>query len=755
MAKRPKVVLDEPSGTIWPENFNLLSQKTSSKLLPVLEVIGTGSPQSAVLSCHCSYLAIVTRGEDASILLFIVSMTEKKFYLLKKINALCTALTFHPYQENTLILASASCKVYRINVDDGSVIPMEGHTSPAEAIQLGARSPLVITHNAHEVLLWSWPSVSLTSRMRHDETVTVVWAGHVWQRDELVVSFINGSVLIWVSHTRNIQVHIEPPKGLDFDFKAFVLSRGGEWLVGGGKSHLLVTYSLISRSVAQVVQLPASCSDVYQPVFLPSVHPNYSQVLALLNSTGVLNIIDFTTATKLKTIRSQRFNIDMVNVSDDGNFLAVTFANCITKIYAVRALFPEDPKNVSIPQITKEEVAFKIVEKREKEEREEEIRRRDRRKKTMELQELLDKNKWYKILQEFNSYPEKYRHLIWLSMLEVPRNYSVFSSLLDKGTHTSFEGLQEVLQLSDGTLLRTLQGTLSCLAHWAPFLSSVEYLPEFVFPFVKMFHSNRLLCFEVTVTIIMNWCNLWFEFWPKPGITVLNVVEQIVCEVDPTLLAHLTMLKVTAEDYAWSLLTTAFSKVLSTSDWLVLWDHILSNQLSFLPCVTAAFTLRSRKTLFTCSDANEVKMYYCQESWVPIKQVLDKAYVLHSKLSEASLPKNIFGTFTPVPRNGLPLFSIGPRDARHEEIENMEREFSQLHLRTQHPSQRGSAPGAVHQEKEEDMVYMVGRDELQKQEDECLDSILKLRKRHLASTLPEKENSSNSRTRSSSHKKQA
>lgn len=74
------------------------------------------------------------------------------------------------------------------------------------------------------------------------------------------------------------------------------------------------------------------------------------------------------------------------------------------------------------------------------------------------FQELLDKNKWHQILQEFNEYPEKYRNLIWVSILEVPRNYSVFSSLLDKGTHVAFEGLQDVLQLSDGSLLKTLQG---------------------------------------------------------------------------------------------------------------------------------------------------------------------------------------------------------------------------------------------------------------------------------------------------------
>lgn len=54
---------------------------------------------------------------------------------------------------------------------------------------------------------------------------------------------------------------------------------------------------------------------------------------------------------------------------------------------------------------------------------------------------------------------------------------------------------------------------------------------------------------------------MWFVFWPEAGVTVLNVVEQLVCESDPTLLAHLMRLRVTARSYVWPILTSAFSRV--------------------------------------------------------------------------------------------------------------------------------------------------------------------------------------------------
>ena len=43
---------------------------------------------------------------------------------------------------------------------------------------------------------------------------------------------------------------------------------------------------------------------------------------------------------------------------------------------------------------------------------------------------------------------------------------------------------------------------LSCLTYWAPFLKNVCFLPQFIFPFVKLFQSNFLLSFEISATII-------------------------------------------------------------------------------------------------------------------------------------------------------------------------------------------------------------------------------------------------------------
>ncbi|KAK3887391.1 hypothetical protein Pcinc_008508 [Petrolisthes cinctipes] len=628
---RYHLALDEDSGIIRPAGFDVGEHKTSTALLPVLSVFGGDGCKMSALSCHCTYLATLTHTHQRTNTLYITNLNENRFYTLKRLADACSVLSFHPYQENYLFVATASTKLYCINVDDGSVVELLGHHTPVSGVHCGVGSTSLVSYNQHEALLWSYPSLTLTSRLQLQHSLPLVWAGHIWQRDEVVAGFSTGTVVVWSrqqqqqqqqqQHRQQQQQHgivIDPPHSLQLQFEAFALSRCGEWLVGGGSdSGLVVVYSLTNHCVSQILQLPPTCPSIYNnnnpPVFLPHIYLKYPQVLAVQGSAGVLSIIDVTNCTKLKTLRSNRHHIEYISVSDDGGYTCVTYSNGVSKIYPTRCLLPVHTSTVSPTHTPTRDIAFHIIEKREKEREEERERQEKRVERTKELEELLDKNKWYQVLCEFGSYPDKYRVLIWSCVLKLPRNYSVFSVLLDKGIHTAYQHLEEEYTMCDKRLFRALQRTLSCVAHWSPFLAQVTFLPHLLFPFIKLLHNNLLLCFELSVTLILNWCRVWFEFWPDISVTVVNTTERLLCDTDPTLLAHLINIKVTAQHYIWTPLTTAFSTVLSDSDWLTLWDHILSNPPSFLPCVAVAFTIASRNTLLSCSHPTQVKRKKEQE----------------------------------------------------------------------------------------------------------------------------------------------
>ena len=64
--------------------------------------------------------------------------------------------------------------------------------------------------------------------------------------------------------------------------------------------------------------------------------------------------------------------------------------------------------------------------------------------------------------------------------------------------------------------------------------------------------------------------------------------------------------------YAWPLLQTLLSEVLTKDEWLRAWDNIFSNHPSFLLFVVVAYVIVSRKVLLQCSRREdfEVRMIY-------------------------------------------------------------------------------------------------------------------------------------------------
>lgn len=118
------------------------------------------------------------------------------------------------------------------------------------------------------------------------------------------------------------------------------------------------------------------------------------------------------------------------------------------------------------------------------------------------------------ILKEFGSYPDKYRSMIWKTILQLPLNYSTFSRLMCSGLHSSVDNCQEKFTLVDQKIQRGLIKLISCLSHWTTIFGYLSYLPKFVLPFLKVCRSDLLMCFEIVATLILNHCQLWFEFAP-------------------------------------------------------------------------------------------------------------------------------------------------------------------------------------------------------------------------------------------------
>uniref|UniRef100_A0A5F9DNN7 TBC1 domain family member 31 n=1 Tax=Oryctolagus cuniculus TaxID=9986 RepID=A0A5F9DNN7_RABIT len=243
-----------------------------------------------------------------------------------------------------------------------------------------------------------------------------------------------------------------------------------------------------------------------------------------------------------------------------------------------------------------------------------------------ELSYGLNKKRLQILLKGYGEYPTKYRMFIWRSLLQLPENHTAFSSLLDKGTHVAFLNLQKKYPIKSRKLLRVLQRTLSALAHWSAIFSDTPYLPLLAFPFVKLFQNNQLICFEVIATLIINWCQHWFEYFPNPPINILSMIENVLAFHDKELLQHFISHDVTSQLYAWPLLETVFSEVLTREEWLKLFDNVFSNHPSFLLMTVVAYNRCCRAPLLNCNLKDDFETVEDMQAEVDQQRVEDEAW---------------------------------------------------------------------------------------------------------------------------------
>ena len=60
-----------------------------------------------------------------------------------------------------------------------------------------------------------------------------------------------------------------------------------------------------------------------------------------------------------------------------------------------------------------------------------------------------------------------------------------------------------------------------------------------MFPFLKVIPNDDLVVFELIVSLIVQWMQVWFEAYPAEPLSVCMAVEQIVQLEDLRLVQHL------------------------------------------------------------------------------------------------------------------------------------------------------------------------------------------------------------------------
>ncbi|KAF6101342.1 TBC1 domain family member 31 [Phyllostomus discolor] len=637
--------------------------------------------------------------------IYVFDLSGNRFNLVQRTAQACTALAFNLHRKSEFLVALADYSIKCFDTATKELVSwMRGHESSVSSISVHASGRYAITTSSDTAQLWDLDTFQRKRKLNILQSVGIQKVFFLPLSNTILSCFKDNSIFAWECDTLCCKYQLPAqPEGSSISYKVFAVTRDGRILAAGGKSNHLHLWCLEAKQLFRIIQMPAKVRAVRHLEFLPdSFDAGSNQVLGVLSQDGIMRFINIQTCKLLFEVGSLDEGISSSVISPHGRYIASIMENGSLNIYSVQALTQEinkpPPPLVKViadlpkSQPTSGDLKVKVTSgraRRPARSREDRVQTRILKRdlaggfenKENELSGGLNKKRLQILLKGYGEYPTKYRMFIWRSLLQLPENHTAFSSLIDKGVHMAFLNLQQKYPIRSRKLLRVLQRTLSALAHWSAIFSETPYLPLLAFPFVKLFQNNQLVCFEVVATLIINWCQHWFEYFPNPPINVLAMIENVLAFHDPELLRHFIDCDVTSQLYAWPLLETVFSEVLTREEWLKLFDNVFSNHPSFLLMAVVAYNICSRGPLLHCDLRDDFEYFFHHRNNLDISVVIREVYRLMDTTPPDIHPERTLSVFVALTKGQYPVFNQYPKfivdyqTQERERIRNDELEY--------------------------------------------------------------------------------
>ncbi|NXH42883.1 TBC31 protein, partial [Dicaeum eximium] len=617
--------------------------------------------------------------------IYVFDLNGNRFNLVQRTMQACTALAFNLRRKTEFLVALADYSIKCFDTGTQELVSwMRGHESSVSSISVHGSGKYAITTSTDTAQLWDLDTFQRIRKLNIRQSVGIQKVFFLPLSNTILSCFKDNSVFAWEFDTLHCKYQLPAPvEGSVLFYKVFAVTRDGRTLVAGGKSNHLHLWCLELKQLIRIIQMPEKVRAVRHLEFLPdSFDGGSNQVLGVLSQDNIMRFINIETCKLLFDIGSLEEGISTAVISPNGRYIASVMENGSLNIYSVQALTQEGNKPPPCmfkvvedgPKYTSE--ANKLITKVTSEKskgpwKSEQSKIQSRllklqastslENKENELPGGLNKKRLQALLKGFGEYPAKYRWMfVWRSLLQLPENHLAFSSLIDRGIHSAFVNIQKEYPIKSRKLLRVLQRTLSALAHWSAIFAETTYLPLLAFPFVKLFQNNQLICFEVVATVVVNFCQHWFEYFPNPPVNVLGMMENVLAYHDKELLQHLIKYNVTSQVYAWPLLETLLSEVLTREEWLKVFDNIFSNHPSYFLMIVVAYVICSRGPLLHCNQAADFEYFFHHRNNVDINVVIKEAYHLMEATPLDIHPQHMLDDFTPLTKGQYPVFNKYP-----------------------------------------------------------------------------------------------
>ncbi|XP_040402952.1 TBC1 domain family member 31 isoform X1 [Cygnus olor] len=623
--------------------------------------------------------------------IYVFDLKGNRFNLVQRTMQACTALAFNLRRKTEFLVALADYSVKCFDTETKELVSwMRGHDSSVSSISVNGSGRYAITTSTDTAQLWDLDTFQRKRKLNVRHSVGIQKVFFLPLSNTILSCFRDNSVFAWEFDTLHCKYQLPTAvEGSTLLYKSFAVTRDGRIFVAGGKSNHLHLWCLESKQLIKIIQMPTKVRAVRHLEFLPdSFDGGSNQVLGVLSQDNIMRFINIETCKLLFAIGSHEEGISTAAISPNGRYIASVMENGSVNLYSVQALTQEankpPPPQFKVvedwPKCKSEanKLTMKVTSGRSErpwKSKGNKIQTRllkvqantSLENKENELPGGLNKKRLQALLKGYGEYPAKYslhfnyRMFVWRSLLQLPENHLAFSSLIDKGTHSAFVNIQNEYPIKSRKLLRVLQRTLSALAHWSAIFGETPYIPLLAFPFVKLFQNNQLICFEVVATVVVNFCQHWFEYFPNPPVNVLSMMENILAHHDKELLQHFIKYNVTSQVYAWPLLETLFSEVLTREEWLKVFDNIFSNHPSYFLMIVVAYIVCSRAPLLHCNQRQDFEYFFHHRNNLDINVVIKEAYHFMEATPPDIHPQRVLDDFVPLTKGQYPVFNKYPK----------------------------------------------------------------------------------------------
>lgn len=536
-----------------------------------------------------------------------------------------TLLAFNPVctEEILIGLESGDIKIWKLHTDVNEFSLLSGHKLAPTHVSFYKN--YCLTSSRNEVIIWDLRSYNKAHQLKVRIQNAVKKAafsnvGHI------VVLYHNDTMQTWTLRQLHKDTKIDAKIfGIRY-IKDFIFTRDGRAMIMGGTRNISIL-NTYDWSLLRKLCLPNNFVEAKQLAVVPCpLDGGANKILAFLSAKCTLQFCDINALTFLETA----VPIDRIKkfaMSPTGRYIAyIDQEGCLNIMHTDKVI---SKKCFQFNRLLKpyRVHAHKVNDHLEY------VRR--------SMKQELKMERLMPILKEFGEYPEKYRTLIWSTILKLPANKNAYVALASKVTRGRFAlNTLRNLPLADKSKASLLAMTTDCLLQWCPLLIQSPFLPNLIFPFLMVFQKDPLLAFELILSILLNYCQKWFEYHPLPPLNILGIIENILLEADPTLLNVFCEHGITSSEYAWPLLQTTMSEVLSGDEWLILWDHLISFQKPYLllMCVVA-YNIFSRENIISLiKSSGDIKVFYNTQSHVRAKDLLKIARKLDQEIPKRMHP---------------------------------------------------------------------------------------------------------------------